>query len=54
MSIKKRNHKENNNVKKYGKSIMAIQAKLGLFENKKERSDKSAHEFLKKSPLGFM
>ncbi len=35
------------------KSLMAVQAKLGLFDDKKDNK-KKVHAFLKKFPMGFL
>ena len=51
MSEKKKNIKKET---RRPKSLMAVQAKLGLFDNKKDNKNKEVHEFLKKPPLGFL
>ncbi|MBT3239871.1 MAG: hypothetical protein HON98_04770 [Chloroflexi bacterium] len=53
MSEKKKSNKTKKEIQR-PPSLMAVQAKLGLFDGNKENKKKEVHEFLKKPPLGFL
>ena len=53
MSEKKKNKKTKKEFQRPA-SLMAVQAKLGLFKGNKDNKKKEAHDFLKKPPLGFL
>ena len=54
MSQKKQDRKKTKQNTKHTASLMAVQAKLGLFENRKDLNKNEVHYYLKKNPFGFI
>lgn len=54
MSQNKQDRKKSKIFNKQTTSLMAVQAKLGLFKTKKALNGPEKHHYLKKNPFGFI